>query len=161
MMDMFTNYQNLSDSYIPNNLSEHKCTPQSYTKLCPVENSKPYELYDAKGELEGYFWYYGDSINLDFSITGEVVLDDGSMSGQYIDASDFLKDKLYAIKLYDFRLNEIYTQVGQASSNIILNIDKELSNKLVKGIYYCSLEISNSTYCEKIFDSTDCKLLVK
>ena len=106
-MDMFTNYQNLSEQYIPNNLSEHKYKVESYTKLCPVENSKPYELYNAKNELEGYFWYYGDSINLDFSITGEVILDDGSASGEYIDANDFLKDKLYAIKIYnEFGFND-------------------------------------------------------
>lgn len=160
-MDMFTNYQNLSDTYIPNNLSEHKCKPESYTKLDPCELTKPYELYDAKGELEGYFWYYGETINLDFSITGEIILDDGSLSGDYIDAADFLKDKLYAVKLYDFRFNEVYTQVGQASDNIIVSIDKELSQKLVRGIYYCSLEISGKNYLEKIFDSTDCKLLVK
>ena len=106
MIDMFTNYQNLSDTYIPNNLSEHKCKPESYTKLSPIDTSKPYELYDAKGELEGYFWHYGETINLDFSITGEIILDDGSLSGDYIDAADFLKDKLYAVKLYDFRFSK-------------------------------------------------------
>ena len=103
MNNMFLNYENLSDSYIPNNLSSHKCRPESYTKLSPVDASKPYELYNAKGELEGYFWYYGDTINLDFTIDGEVTLEDGTPTGQYIDASDFLKDKSYTIKVYNFR----------------------------------------------------------
>lgn len=161
MIDMFTNYQHLSESYIPNNLSKSFKKPQSYTKLSPIDTSKPYELYNAKNELEGYFWYYGDSINLDFTITGEVILDDGSPSGEYIDAKDFLKDKFYAIKLYDFRFKEIYTQVGQASTNVILSIDKDLSTRFVKGIYHCSLEIDGKNYHETIFGPQDCKLLVK
>lgn len=158
---MFTNYENLSDNYIPNNLAKHQCKPKSYTKLCPINTSKPYELYNAKNELEGYFWYQGDSINLDFTITGEIILDDGSLSGEYIDAADFLKDKSYTIKLYDFRLNEIYSQVGKASDNIILSIDSTLSEKILRGIYYCSLQIKGQDYSETIFDATDCKLLVK
>ena len=157
MIDMFTNYENLSDNYIPNNLSRKRCKPESYTKLSPITTSKPYELYNAKGELEGYFWNYGETINLDFSIDGEVTLDDGA----YITASDFLKDKLYGFKLYNFRYEEIYTQVGQARDNIIINIDKELSNKLVKGIYYCSLDISGKDCNISLFNAKDCKLLVK
>lgn len=157
MIDMFTNYENLSDSYIPNNLSANKIKPESYTKLCPITASKPYELYNAKNELEGYFWYYGDAINLDFSIEGEVTLDDGT----YISANDFLKDKLYAVKIYDFRLNEIYTQVGQSSTNIVLSIDKDLSSNFVKGVYYCSLQISGKDFQETLFSPQDCKLLVK
>jgi hypothetical protein len=29
---------------------------------------------DANGILKGYFWYYGNSINLTFDLTGEIVL---------------------------------------------------------------------------------------
>lgn len=157
MIDMFTNYQNLSEHYIPNNLAQHQTKPHSYTKFNPCEITKPYELYNAKNELEGYYWHYGDAINLDFSIEGEVTLDDGT----YITANDFLKDKLYTIKLYDFRLNEIYTQAGKSSTNIVLNIDKNLSSKFVRGVYYCSLQISGKEFQETLFSPQDCKLLVK
>ena len=157
MIDMFSNYESLSDSYIPNNLSKAHCKVESYTKLNPLDTSKPYELYNAKNELEGYFWNYGNAVTLDFTIDGNVILDDTT----YIEAVDFLKDKLYTIKLYDFRFKEIHTQVGQASTNIILTIDKELSKKFVKGIYYCSLEISGKDFNETLFSPQDCKLLVK
>ena len=61
MIDMFTNYKNISDYYIPNNLNAASSKPYSYTKLNSCEESKPYELYNSKGDLEGYYWYYGES----------------------------------------------------------------------------------------------------
>ncbi len=161
MIDMFSNYQNLSDSYIPNNLSSNKCQPESYTKLNPCELTKPYELYDAKGELEGYYWYYGNSINLEFEIDGEVLDVNGNGTGEYVSAKDYLADKVATINIYDFRMNVIYSKSISASNNIIITIDPELSMRMVKGIYYCSLEVSNSKSHETIFDSTDCKFLVK
>lgn len=161
MIDMFTNYQNLSENYIPNNLSQNKTKPYSYTKFNPCEITKPYELYNAKNELEGYYWYYGNTINLDFSIDGEVIDINGNGTGEYVSAKDYLADKIATINIYDFRMNVIYSKSISASENIIITIDPELSMKMVRGIYYCSLEVSNSKSHETIFDSTDCKFLVK
>ena len=79
MIDMFTSYQNLSEYYIPNNLSKKLTSPKSYTKLDPNEKSKPYELYNAKGELEGYYWHEGDQLVLDFSIDGEVTVESSAI----------------------------------------------------------------------------------
>ena len=160
-MDMFTNYQNLSEYYIPNNLSQYQNKPCSYTKLNPCEITKPYELYNAKNELEGYYWYYGNIINLDFSIDGEVIDINGNGTGEYVSAKDYLADKTATVNIYDFRMNVIYSKSLPASENILITIDPELSSKMVKGIYYCSLEVSNSKSHETIFDSTDCKFLVK
>lgn len=74
-MGMFTNYHNIADNYVPNNLIKAyptKCVP---TKLDPVEASKPYEDYNAKGDLCGYFWRYGESINLEFNLDGEITVE--------------------------------------------------------------------------------------
>lgn len=161
MIDMFTNYQNLSEYYIPNNLAQYQNKPGSYTKLDPCEITKPYELYNAKNELEGYYWYYGNTINLDFIIDGEVIDIDGNGTGEYVSAKEYLADKIATVNIYDFRMNVIYSKSISASENIIITIDPELSMRMVRGIYYCSLEISNSKSHETIFDSTDCKFLVK
>lgn len=40
---------------------------------------KPYEEYNAEGELVGYFWYYGEAINLQFEITGEVTIENDAI----------------------------------------------------------------------------------
>ena len=123
MIDMFTNYQNLSDSYIPNNMNSCSCKPQSYTKLDPCEATKPYELYNAKNELEGYFWNYGDSINLEFEIDGEIILGENS----YIDVKDYLKTATATIRLYNFKYEVIRTEIIPAD-NTILSIYSEYSN---------------------------------
>ena len=193
MIDMFTNYQNLSEYYMPNNLCKQQTVPTSYTKLMQNNKTKPYELYNAKGELEGYYWHYGDHIELEFNLAGELTLDDDTPTGSFIDIRDFLANKNLIIKLYDFRFNIIHTKVsntyyealldknetwgdtidfidaGNAFSEYMidtdpavkLTIDHELSMKMVKGVYYCSLEVEGQDFHEILFGPEDCKLLVK
>ena len=215
MIDMFTNYQNLSEYYIPNNLSKSFDKPQSYTKLNPIESSKPYELYNAKGELEGYYWNYGSILNLEFTIDGEITVENNAIIykrtgaaptsstagrlgqkayniidlkswkcvavhafeyvwelesefiypsfGQsvYISAEDYLKDKYVTFTIYNFRYEPVYAKTIPASATILVPINEELSKQLVRGVYYCSLEISGSGLKETLFDAQDCKLLVK
>lgn len=195
MIDMFTNYQNLSDYYTPNNLSKHLTTPCSYTKLNKTEATKPYELYNVEGQLEGYCWYYGDHIDLDFELLGELTQDDDLGNGIYVDIVDFIKDKLFTFTIYNFRHEVIYqvNKNGQAinfecgcqedpdiefidagtafsdttypcrNSTPVLNIciDEDLSKKMVKGVYSCSLIVSGHGFKETLFDTNDCKLLVK
>ena len=75
MMGMFLNYQNIANNYIPNNLVKAYTQPKSYTKLDPVDASKPYESYDVKGNLVGYFWNYRDVLNLEFNLDGEITVE--------------------------------------------------------------------------------------
>ena len=219
MIDMFTNYQNLSDYYIPNNLAANKTQVDSYTKFKLSESSKPYELYNAKGELEGYYWYYKNTLNLEFMIDGELTLEsdaivynvagklpsirtegfidqrcyniadmrswtckgadtlnhefiwiedaefiyptNGAGHTVFISAADYLADKTLKFTIYNFRMEELYTTQIPGTSQAIFAIDSKLSETLVRGIYYCSLELfGNETY-EIIFSPSDCKLLVK
>lgn len=215
-MRMFSNYQDLANNYIPNNLmySFPSCTKQS--KLAPVESSKPYEEYDVHGELIGYFWHYGDTVNLDFTIDGEITVEtdaiifsahnmyptnttegfigqrcynvadfkswtcvsvqngiyywtedaeftypsDASQS-VYMSAEDYLRDKEIDVVLYNFRMEPICKRTFSGSPQVVFQIDAELSATLVKGIYYCSVNVYNSKMNQTIFDSSDCKLLVK
>lgn len=157
MIDMFTNYQNLNKDYIPNNLSQ--CTPKSYTsKLDPCEITKPYELYDAKGDLEGYYWYYGESIVLDFSIDGEIT---ELEANGYVSLEDYLKDKTASLKLYDFRGVAVFCSTIKAATQLVFSIDSEMSKKIVKGTYGCELAIFNNNVSHKIFNRNDCTFLVK
>lgn len=193
MIDMFTNYENLSENYIPNNLSKNKTKPCSYTKLNPSPLIKPYALYDAKGELEGYYWYYGDHIELEFELFGELTQDDDTGTGTYVDITDFIKDKIFTFTIYNFR-HEVIHQVSKSNQafsfqcgcedpdiefvdagtafsapyvcqnsipTLNICIDQELSKKMVKGIYSCSLVVTGNGFKETLFDTDDCKLLVK
>lgn len=228
MSNLFTNYQNINPNYQPSNIKPpNPCKP----KLEPCKPNKPYEEYDAENKLVGYYWNYGDTINLEFDVSGEVTIIDGE---EYISALDFLIGKYVVMTIYDFRgdvmatqtlytsttlqpnsiikkgslINgELYdedTQVENSSltilqesilkrgsyitkdttvnnyiyeedeevkqeirlhpgTRIIFEIDKALSNKLIKGVYTCTLILYNTdnSYVDTLFSQTDGNLIVK
>lgn len=218
-MGMFTNYQaELLEHYQPNNLVNSFSTPVFDSKLNSIDASKPYEEYNAKGELVGYSWSQGSTLNLDFSIEGEITVEpdaiisttkgdtpDGivvSVAGKryynlidfrswssyiidekvawiedtefkypesgidlksiYMPVTTYLKDKLVTVTLYNFRMEPVHTWHPVVNnSRVVCAIDKDLSSKLTRGVYYCSLVVENDTAKFTLFDSNDCLLLVK
>lgn len=215
-MGMFLNYQNLADNYIPNNLTNAFPCYSTPSKLDPVVASKPFEEYNAKGELVGYFWRQGETLNLEFNIEGVVTIESDAIllttknqtpgshtlgkSGQraynivdlrswtcvgrngleffweedsefiypveskrsvYISAEDYLRDKFVNITLYNFRMEPIHTITSVATPSVKLEITKELSSKLSKGVYYCSVKVYNETMSTDVFTTSDCTLIVK
>lgn len=215
-MGMFLHYQDIASNYTPNNLIKAFPTDSRDTKLDPIDASKPYEEYNAKGELEGYFWRYGDTVVLEFNIDGELTVESDAIVvysanerptsatvgniGQryynvrdlksytcmsrdnkvyswveddtftyptssdrsiYISAEDFLKDKSIVISLYNFRYEQIYESTFTGTPRVAFEISRELSDTLVRGVYYCSLKVCNDAYSSVIFEPSDCRLLVK
>ena len=214
---MFDTYEHLQDNYIPNNINP--CPPKKCNdeKLDPCIIKKPYEDYNIEGEVVGYWWYYKDILNLEFNITGDVVVEDNAIvytaigekpttetigeidqkaynvvdllswtctaidgdkyhwtedvefdnpeAGDrniYITAEDFMKDKQVTVQLYNFRHEPLVLKTYAGSTKIIFAIDKEMSEQLVKGVYYCTLTIwSGDTFNKTIFEQTDCTLTVK
>lgn len=160
-MGMFDSYENLGNNYIPNNTTSRapQCTPDEQ-KIAPCKIIKPYEEYNAKGELVGYYWYYGDTVNLEFTIEGEVVVTDSEIS---ISAESFMKDKIVRVELFDFRHESIAVKTFEGSTIITFEIDEKLSKQMAKGTYYCSLTVLNkaSSIVKVLYDSSDCVLLVK
>lgn len=170
MPGMFDNYDNIySNACQP-------CPPKPECKLDPCNPNKPYAQYDVKGNLIGYWWNYGDTINLEFNIDGEVVFTESdkditqdntentidlSQAGGYIPAEEFLKDKEIIVRIMNFRREIIAEQTYQGSTKIIFTIDKDLSQKMVKSNYYCSLTIQSKTLEHTIFSQNDCTLTVK
>ena len=215
-MGMFLNYQDIAANYTPNNL--YKKFPQysNASKLQPLDITKPYEEYDIKGNLIGYYWYYGNTINLDFTIDGEITVESDALilsnKGEYPDqttvgklrqkcynivdfiswtctgiidnsyiwtqdseftypeysdrpvyvsSEDYLKDKKILVTIYNFRHEPIVDKLFEGSPNIVFTIDKELSQLLIKNVYYCSLTVFNDDTNITIFSIEDCKLVVK
>ena len=207
---MFDNYDNLSKHYKPYNLNNVSTKVESYTALNPIESSKPYEEYNVKGELIGYKWYYGNSINLEFNIDGQVTVEDDAIiyyaSGEkplnttrahigqrcynvkdlvswtctavvntlytwtmdeeftypnttnyvYVSAEDYIKDKTLRLTFFDFRMRVVHEVVQQGNTTMVVDIDSELSQKFVKGVYYCRLDVFNNNINDTIFDVKDC-----
>lgn len=205
-MSMFTNYDKNSTT-----------CPRTTVRECH-SNRVPYAEYNANNELIGYYWYYGDTVDIQFDVTGEVTIESDAIvytaSGDmpqentvgyinqkaynivdyiswtcvaivegkyiweedkifeapandgrllYISAKNFLKDMLYKICIYNDRYELLYTFDGNASTNILLHIDEDLSKELVKGIYYITLTVSNknSTNFIPLIKDKECILLVK
>ena len=134
-------------------------------------------MLNQLGELIGYFWYYGDSITLEFDIDGTITLENNDL---YM--SDVLKSLTFVATFYNFRKEPIITfstyplcehtinadfntsnENGLTNGKIIINIDKELSNELfIRGIYYLSLDITYPNGMqETLFSQDTCKFEVR
>ncbi len=99
----------------------------------PKAPNKPYELTNDLGEVIGYYWYYGESIDLVLSIDGEVT---DETSSTYIPAADFVNGKKIKFTLYNFRHEEIFTKTVEASTEVKVEIDSQLSQTICRGNYY-------------------------
>ena len=143
-------------------------TDLTMNDLCNVPHYKgkePYGNYNALGQLEGYFWYYGETIRLNFSIDGEVTTDSKDALGNsiYVSASDYLQGKVAQVKIYNFRYEELYVKTLPASENVVIELDAETSSKFIKGTYYLTLYIigdDSMTYIPLIKDK-DCVITVR
>lgn len=158
MFDSFDGYDNLKDHYVK------PCPPpkppvEDNSKLKPCTPKKPYEKYNAAGELIGYYWYYGDTINLEFEIEGEVTYEGNS---QYVDAAEFMKEKQVTVELFNYRRELITARTLPGSDRILFEIDKELSKQLIRGNYYCTLTVFDGNGLNKtLFYQEDCTLFVE
>ena len=213
-LGMFLNYQNIAKNYTPNNLVCSFPVEKSYTKLDPKSVSKPFEEYDAHGQLIGYSWNQGETLNLEFNIDGEIGIEknavvmsnigqtpsetsaflnqraynvvdlrswtctniqdgkfvwtedkeftyDDTGTPVFITASKYLEDKQVSVTLYNFRREPIYTTTFPGNTRVVLAIDKDLSARMMKGIYYCSLTVFNDNINTPVFLPSDCVLLVR
>lgn len=185
-MGMFDSYDEI---YSKNNVYP-SCPPKSCDKpkLDPCKPDKPYISYNEKGDMVGYWWYQGNTINLEFNIEGEVTYTESesngeinniqginaSNSGGYIEVLDFLKDKKITIKMYNFRhelvkyedmdgsiKSAVQVFDGSQGTKYIFVIDELLASKLGKGNYYLSLTISSQGYNETILYQDDCSITIK
>ena len=65
-----------------NNCCDIYNTNLTKNDLCNVEHYKgkePFGDYNALGELQGYFWYYGETINLNFSLDGAITVENDAI----------------------------------------------------------------------------------
>lgn len=77
-MSMFSNYDDLQDNYTPNNIQPVP-QPPCLSNLDPFSINKPFEERNEKGELIGYWWNYGDTVNLEFHVEGNVIIEDDAI----------------------------------------------------------------------------------
>ena len=151
---MFQNYQSL-DNYTPQN----NIPP----KLGDIDAKIPMGDYNAHGELVGYNWKCGDSIVLEWEITGSVEYTDELAGPVILSPAEYLDGKTIVIRLYNFRQEVIYEDSTDAGETVKFFIDENISKEILPGIYYISLSIvdeDSQTYYT-LFDIGDCTLRVR
>lgn len=163
MSSMFDGYDTLMDNYAPTKpFPPCPPPPKPDCKFNPLKPIMPYATIDELGNITGYWWHYGDTINLEFDLEadGEITI---FGSDVYLTVEDFLKSvKCDAVvTLYNFRHEVIAKKTFIATPTVVFPIDEELSKKLVKGTYYCTLTISSADLTDTIFYAEDCVFTVK
>ena len=129
--NMFANYDNINPNYTPTNREPiNLCKP----KIDPCRPKRPYEEYNDKGELIGYYWNYGDTVDLEFDIDGKITIEDNN-NPQYIEAAEYIKDKKVVINIYDYRGDIIARQEFNNSSYLSVGTTIK-SNSVINGVTY-------------------------
>ena len=141
-MPIFPTYEYIPTSYAPNNLVEEALDLRI--------KKKPLEVYDRQGNVVGYSWYYGDAIVLEFTTTGNVILDDD----YYQDAVTYLKDKKLRLQFLDFRYNIVYDFIQPASAVAKFFITNTASKDFVRGTYRCKLTLVDDHDEEHVVNCT-------
>lgn len=174
MSGMFDNYNNplhgkdCEEKPLPTNKPEQR--PCSCVSNRP---NKPFESYNEKGDVIGYWWYEGDTIALEFTIDGEIIIDQKvveNINGEdvirivptYIPVEDFIKNKVLTFTMYNFRGEPIITKDFESSLDVAFNIDGEYTKLLTKGSYTVSLTLwDGETFNKTIYSKEDCVITIK
>ena len=167
MRNLFSDFSsNLSTSYSPNSFQQkYPCNYQTNQQLESTSPNKPYEII-KNGELVGYFWYQGNSIDLIFDISGTITL---LASDEYITVNDIANSLRFEATFYDFRgmnvlqfsndpiaEHKLIVEVpnGVNNAKVTIQIDAEISAKLTKGVYKMTLVASHPCgYRETLFNN--------
>lgn len=160
---MFDNFNNVKTTYQVNPYAPQYPPQKMPTQIVQNNPNKPYEVVDARGVLTGYFWYYGNSVDLTWDIVGEVT----TTQDNYVDVVDMVKYLIITATIYDWKMCKVeevklIPNIEDNKASVTLSINGELSQKLVKGVYEISLTASNAQgYNETLFDTGVCKFEVR
>lgn len=108
MASIFDNYDNLSNEYIPSNMNKPPKPPKANPYFDPAAPKLPYCDYNAEGDITGYWWPYGNTVNLEFNLDGCVTVEG---SKNFITVRNFIKNKQIKVTIYNFRHEVIDTML--------------------------------------------------
>ena len=182
MNSMFSSFTNFETTYQPNPFQPTYPRQEANCKVQGVNMNKPYEVKNLDGSIKGYFWYYGNSVDLVFEISEAQNFGEDSLNqdvavtlldqDQYITTQDALINVMQELQarivIYNFRMEPIleFSNNIDSENKLIIDPSKEiisiqitnaLSSKLVRGKYHLTLEVSNlDGYHETLFSADTC-----
>lgn len=135
---LFTNYDNTPSNFVASNSNTYKLNNNI--------PKKPLAEYNAKGELIGYSWNYGDEVTLEFTTNGVVTSDDNTTPLSYNLPYGYFTGKKMKLQIFDANYNEVYTKTKTALQQVYFNITKDFyTKKLFRGIYRLKLTLLDTT----------------
>lgn len=118
-MSIFTNYDNLSPDYIPDNISEKEYAEE-------VTNNKPPRVVlNAKKEFIGYCWYNGEKF--DFTVKTDYNHED-------------VQNKTLSLMIHDFRGDFVIGASANDSTSITFTVNEEVNELMPAGTYKATLK---------------------
>lgn len=105
-----------------------KCSP------CAVPVNKPLEEYNKQGQLIGYSWHQGDTVQLHFHIDGEIfVEDDAIVYTSYGDAPTSITEGTLGQKAYNIVDSISWTCTAVQTDNYTWTRDRYFENPETSG----------------------------
>lgn len=121
-MSIFTNYDNLSPDYIPDNISE-KEQPKEV-----VNNKPPRVILNAKKEFIGYYWYNGEEF--DFTVKTDYKQEE-------------VQNKTLSLVIHNFRGDFVTEASASDSTSVTLTVDKEVNKLMPASTYKATLKCTS------------------
>lgn len=175
---MFTNFTNLNTSYSPNPFQPTYPQQTFQNIAAPAHPNKPYEILSPdKRTVLGYFWYYGNSVDLIFDFSdseygmttenGYVFGSNGQIEGPKpiaILVEELLPTLKFEATFYNFRHEPIVkfsndpliskNEIKINGTDLIMSVTHEISSQLIKGKYCLEMiALHPGGYHETIFSS--------
>ena len=145
MTGMFRSFDNLPSDYVPNN------RPRPIPPHPIINNtnslSSTWPLYNAKDEIIGAEWNYGDAFDLPFEVQGNIVDDDGNL----LDLEEYFIGKTLTVDILDhfyqdyksFTLNCSIAATTDWSIILLLEFSREVSELIPRGTYHIRLTLDD------------------
>ena len=142
-VEMFQSFKDL-DGYIPNNRPKPAPEPPEANRTVSLSQSWP--LLNAKEEIIGAEWNYGDAFDIPVEIRGNIIDDDGNL----LDLEEYLTGKSITVEILDhfFNLYKTFTlncEVETTSEAVILLLEftEEVSKEIPRGTYHLRLFVDD------------------
>lgn len=146
MTGMFKSFDNLPGDYIPNNRPRPIPPRPIINNTVSLSNSWP--LFNAKDEIIGAEWNYGDAFELPFEVKGNIVDDNGDL----VDLEEYFTGKSLKVDILDHFFNDYKTftlNCGVADTTdwsiiLLLEFDREVSEQIPRGTYHIRLTLDDT-----------------
>ena len=140
---MFDSFKDL-ENYIPDNRPKPAPLPPEVNRTVSLSQSWP--IFNAKDEILGAEWNYGDAFDIPVEVKGNVIDDDGNL----LDVEEYLTGRTLKVEILDhfyqlfktFEMNCEFETTSEAAI-ILLEFSEDVSRGIPRGTYHLRLSVDD------------------